>query len=206
MRGMMDFLYIRDAAERYGNFWVAAELHRFVQEATPAQLRELEEAYNAIRHAEDSGPISEWIDRCWQNRAEIPHKEFEFSQRLGQLLVLFRVLGENRISPFSSFEVCHMEPHQEPNWSNLPQALAYLQEPAEKYGVFSTESDVIQFLGQATPYDFDALARVAEQVQLNDHNALVTEWLNRFPMDEHKEASLVAWLFAMLDHAGMQWE
>jgi hypothetical protein len=206
MQASSDFEYLREAATKYGKFWLADEFQAFLQSATETEVRDLREIYESIRSRGDAERLSRWIDRCGRPRVDVSYDEREFCRRVGRLLVLFDFLGENLLVPFSSGDVQYVEPVRTPDWSNLPSELEYLREPADSFGRYSSEGEVGDFLARATPEDLELLARTAEQVRVNRHHELITQWFERNPFDTHYEAWLVYWLFGVMDHAGLRWE
>ncbi len=200
------FDYLRDVADKYGRFYAVKEFESFVDSVTDEQIRELSAAYHLINFRGDAPAISRWIDHCFEFRNNVPKLEFDFSSKVGQLLLLFQYLGDRGIQPFASRAVQYVEQTKAPDWSNLPGDLHYLIELAEEYGVYSNEEDVITFLNRAHPNDLEKLAIAAERMRLNGHIELVNQWLKRFPLDKHPEAWLIHCLLTVMDHAGFKFD
>ena len=202
----INFEYLRIVAGKYGNFYGVPEFESFVANMTAEQLQELRTAYEAIRSRDDSFRISRWTDECFERQKEIPKLERDFARQVGQLLVLFRYLARAGTAPFSSEEVGHIEILKKPNWQNLPEELQYLIDVAEVYGIHQSESDIWEFLDNAPPNDMEVLASTAERVRLTNHSEIFYEWMKKFPLHKHPESAMIYWLFALLAHAGLEFE
>jgi hypothetical protein len=201
-----DYDYLSDVASKYGEMYFVDELNDFVENLNREQLSELEIAYKIIRSKEDGFAISEWLQEVSQDERKRPRQEVIFARRVGRLFVLFARLADAGILPFSTREVRYFESVPKPDWSSLPEELGYLIEPAEIYGVHSSEQEIIDFLDAASEGDMQTLARVAEQIRLENDGPKIAEWIDQFPMDKHRESWLVYCLFGILDHAGFAWE
>jgi len=88
--------------------------------------------------------------------------------------------------------------------ANLPSELKYLVAPAMKYGIHQTDDERYDFLQCATAKDLEELARVAERIRLNDHNDLVTVFLDKYPITDHAESAKLYFLFGVMDDARLQ--
>jgi len=88
----------------------------------------------------------------------------------------------------------------------LPPDLAYLAEPAMRYGVNRFDADIDRFLSNASDEQLAELEAVAEQVKSNNHYPAVNEWLNRYDIVEFEESGNLYFLFGVLDAAEMEFE
>ena len=88
----------------------------------------------------------------------------------------------------------------------LPPDLAYLAEPAMRYGVNQFDDDIDRFLSNATNEQLDELAALAERVKINDHYPAVNNWLDDFEIDEHEEAANLYFLFGIMDAADLEFD
>lgn len=83
----------------------------------------------------------------------------------------------------------------------LPTELAYLIEPAMKYGIHQFPDARFEFLQNASKEDLEALAVIAERIRTNDHGDLVSEFLDQYPITAHPESSNLYFLFGVMDDA-----
>lgn len=88
----------------------------------------------------------------------------------------------------------------------LPPELAYLVQPAMKYGVHQFDEDIDSFLENATDAELAELAALAERVKINDHYPAVNDWLDDHEIDEHEEASNLYFLFGIMDAADLEFD
>jgi hypothetical protein len=88
--------------------------------------------------------------------------------------------------------------------STLPAELAYLAQPAMRFGIYQFEDHVGAFLSAASNEDMEELARLAERVKFNDHFTLVNDWLDRYEMTEYREAANLYFLFGVMDAADLE--
>lgn len=89
------------------------------------------------------------------------------------------------------------------DWSKLPASLAYLQEPAEKYGALEFETRIFDFLDGASEEEMNELASLAERIRLGGDIDAINRWIDRFPITEHEEGARVYFLLLVLDLAGL---
>jgi hypothetical protein len=199
MSGLVQFDYLREVAVKYGDLArIRDATDQFIHNLTEEQRSELASAHELIERRGDAPRISEWFYRCAKS-------ESGFAIQVRGLFKLFERLGEKDIRPFSSRTVQFVEePPKEPNWSNLPEELEYLIEPAMKYGRHQGLDEVNEFLRNASEDDLEELACVAERIRLNDHNELIGEFMDRYPMPEHTEAARLYFLLGLLEPAGVQ--
>lgn len=122
---------------------------------------------------------------------------------MGSLLNLFSHLGRNNVWPFANQKVRYIEEPRKPNWENLPPEFRYLKEPAERYGIYGSESDMLEFLENAAEDDMEVLSGTAEKIRLGGHMESIIDWINRYQMDKHQEAWLVYCLLGVMDHGGL---
>lgn len=88
----------------------------------------------------------------------------------------------------------------------LPPELAYLAEPAMKYGVHQFDDDIDRFLANATDAEIAELKALAERVKVNGHYPAVNDWLDEHEIDEHEEASNLYFLFGIMDAADLEFD
>ena len=89
------------------------------------------------------------------------------------------------------------------DWSKLPPELAYLQQPAEKYGAIQFESAIDEFLDAAGEAEMNELASLAERIRLSGDIDAINRWIDNFPLTAHQEAAHVYFLLLLLDLAGL---
>lgn len=200
------FDYLKHAATKFGRFYLVRDFESFVDTITEDQLGELRAVHSLIEAKQDSAPISRWIDDSFARRGKIPKRDSDFSAQVGQMFRLFDYLGRRGIQPFSSGTVAYLETPRTPNWKNLPLEMHYLIQAAEKYGVYSSEMEILDFLERAGPENLETLARVAEIIRLNNHWIAIDQWIIDHPMDTHEESAMVYWLQAVLAYAGLDSE
>ena len=88
----------------------------------------------------------------------------------------------------------------------LPSELAYLAEPAMKYGIHHSDDEIDQFLSEATHQEMSELSLIAEKVRLTNHYPAVNAWLNKYNITEHKEAANLYFMFLLMDMAELQFD
>lgn len=206
MRDVQRFEYLQDAALKFGQFYFVDEIEAFLDRATSTQLAELSNAYAAIDSRNDAPELSRWIRTCQNGGSGTEEEELEFASRVGQLFVLFRRLADRNVQPFSNGRVRFEEVSRPPDWNNVPKELDYLLEPAESYGCYATEHEMIAFLENATDSDTDLLARTAERLRLSGDKRILDSWLDKNLDGDHEEAWRVYCLLGVMDHAGLDFE
>lgn len=76
------------------------------------------------------------------------------------------------------------------DWTKLPPELAYLAEPAAKYGALQFDDPIYEFLqGGMTPAEHSELIELGKLMS-GDWDA-IEKWLDAYPMTEHLEAARV---------------
>ncbi len=88
----------------------------------------------------------------------------------------------------------------------LPPELAYLAEPAQRYGIHRFDKDIDLFLARAGDAELSELAAVAERVRLNGDFSKVNTWLDGFEIDQHEEVANLYFLFGLLEAADIKFE
>jgi hypothetical protein len=86
----------------------------------------------------------------------------------------------------------------------LPHKLKYLVEPAMKYGIYQFDAEIARFLERATAEDLQELASVAKRIRLNDHNELIGDFLDQYPITDNSESANLYFLFGVMDAARLQ--
>ena len=81
----------------------------------------------------------------------------------------------------------------------LPVELRYLIAPAEKFGRLQFDEQIEGFLNSASESVMAELTAVAERYYLNDHEALLYEFLDHFPITEHEESARLYFLLGVFD-------
>ena len=81
----------------------------------------------------------------------------------------------------------------------LPLELRYLIAPAEKFGRLQFDEQIEGFLNSASESVMAELTAVAERYYLNDHEALLYEFLDHFPITEHEESARLYFLLGVFD-------
>jgi hypothetical protein len=90
--------------------------------------------------------------------------------------------------------------------AKLPPELAYLAEPAMRYGVHHLHSQMDSFLSSASKGELDELSWLAKNVLSNKHYQQVNEWLNENDMTKYKEAANLYFMFGLMDAADLQFD
>ena len=90
--------------------------------------------------------------------------------------------------------------------SKLPPELAYLAEPAMRYGVHQFDKRMDRFLRSASRAEMDELARLAEKVRLNNHYPRVLAWLKQPEVSGQEEAENLYFMFGVMDAADLQFD
>src|SRR5262245_55257450 len=126
---MPNFEYLREPARKYGRFYFVDDFASFIDGMTQDSLLEIRNVYDQIDAHGDAYRIAAWIDDNAQQRKR--DREGEFSQSVGQLIVLFDHLAKRGIQPFSTGRVEFVRAARKPDWKNLPSALNYLVDPSE---------------------------------------------------------------------------
>ena len=90
--------------------------------------------------------------------------------------------------------------------SELPPELAYLAEPAMRYGVHHFDEQMDKFLKTASKKDKDELARLAERVRSNNHYPRVNAWLDQHQITDYAEAANLYFMFGLMDAAGLKFD
>jgi hypothetical protein len=88
--------------------------------------------------------------------------------------------------------------------AKLPPELAYLAEPAMRFGVHQFDGQVAAFLASAAPEEMGELARLAERARLGNHYARVNEWLDKYDMTKYEEAANLYFMFGLMDAADLK--
>lgn len=86
----------------------------------------------------------------------------------------------------------------------LPPDLAYLAEPARKYGVHQFDSEIDAFLEKADEPTRNELAKIAERIRTSKHAELIAEFLDQYPLDEYSEAAKLYFFEGILTTAGFK--
>jgi hypothetical protein len=103
-------------------------------------------------------------------------------------------------------ELCDMSTLNIGILSELPAELAYLAEPAMRYGVHHFDAQMDKFLRSASKAEMDELSRLAKTVLSNNHYPRVNAWLDEHDMTEHEEAANLYFLFGLMDAANLQFD
>jgi hypothetical protein len=94
---------------------------------------------------------------------------------------------------------------REPEWSRIPPSLAFIIEPAKRYGHIQFEEQVEAFEGSATDDERTELKKLAERLweerNCEDGHALV-DWVRRQDLVKHPEAARVEFLMVLLNKLG----
>jgi hypothetical protein len=90
--------------------------------------------------------------------------------------------------------------------SQLPPELAYLAEPAMRYGVYHFDNEMDAFLSSAPQAAMEELSGLAARVRSNNHFPKVNEWLDRFCMTQYAEAANLYFMFGLMDMAGLEFD
>ena len=189
------FEYLREVAAKYGvdqirvdNGGRSLDVHRFIHALGPDQLQELAEAYYEIARREDSSLISKWT----LGAMETPEQ-----QQLFLLFCLFQRLGDYGFEPFNTREVKLVEKKPKLDWNKLPKQIAFLAQPAQKYGAIQFDDEVYQFLTALDADTYRELRHVSDLAK--DCQTEIDGFLDKYSMAEHPEAARVYFLMLLLD-------
>lgn len=105
---------------------LAERTHLGLGGLTSTELDDLERVHHEICQREDNFTILEWIENTSAEKERIS------ASWIKRLLLLLRVFGEFRVSPFCDHMIV-AEIVRKPTWGNLPQDLHYLKDAFEKY-------------------------------------------------------------------------
>ena len=98
-----------------------------------------------------------------------------------------------------------MAPDNTPDWSRIPQALAFIIEPAKRYGHIQFEEQVEEFEATASDDEKAELKQLAhrlwEERGCEDGHAVVA-WVRQEDITKHAEAARVEWLMVLLNKLG----
>lgn len=187
------FPYLIPVAAKYGkNDVQVRHLQEKIIDALEAhELSELAAVYRELERREDSYPLSRWIDEKCDDA-------IHGDRRKAMMLVfLFEGLARRGIEPFARRTAGYIEKHVVLNWAKLPPELAYLAEPAEKYGKHQFHEQIVAFLERMTEEEYEEL-RLVNSRTINDSDK-IDAFLDRYRLSEHKEAALVYFLIGLLD-------
>jgi hypothetical protein len=101
--------------------------------------------------------------------------------------------------PLNVGPLCDMSTSNIGILSELPPELAYLAEPAMRYGVHQFDSQMDDFLRSASKAEMADLSRLAKKVLSNYHYPLVLAWLKTHEMTEYEEAANLYFLFGLME-------
>ncbi len=87
-------------------------------------------------------------------------------------------------------------------YAKLPAELKYLVAPAEKFGNYSSEIQIGEFLDQAVESDLEELSAIAERYRLNKHARILDAFLDKFRITEHDQSFRLYNLLGLIDAAG----
>jgi len=162
------------------------EYTRAAARLSDAQLKEIGAVYAEIDRRGDMWGISEWIE----GQGVPTPREF-------QLFVLFEVLKRTGIEPFAHGDVEYSPPAKRLDWSKLPPDLAYLREPAMKYGVYQFDEDRERLAREITDGELVELFRLAKRVRSPGEEERIVAWWQRH--DGETESYLVMWMMCVLN-------
>jgi len=95
--------------------------------------------------------------------------------------------------------------NDEPDWSRIPQLLAFIAEPAERYGLIQFDEQVDAFEATASESQRAELRQLARRLWEDrdgaDGHALV-DWVTKQNLTEHPEAARVEFLMVLLNRLG----
>jgi hypothetical protein len=180
------FAYLADVAAKYGidEIQVVSRKQEIIDGLNEGDFAALAAAYREIERRGDVGALSRYVYAETDKRRSRP---------LLMLLFLFGDLANRGIEPFASGTVRLLEKEYPPlDWTKLPGDLRYLAEPAEKYGKYQFDEEIDGFIETMTVAQRAELKVVADAMQRNRET--INEFLDKYPMTEHKEAALVYFL------------
>lgn len=193
------------------------EYRQLIGGLNSAAIAQIRAGYERLWSGSESQMLSNWIAsrddefwarwRQWQN--DQSEREKNGKPRLDdslrpqrpralELFKLFRALSRAGIKPFDHDVELYVPPRKVPDWSKLPAQLAYLREPAERYGTMQFEEDRSRFRRNATPEQRAEFQSLAHRLRDSGDYKVVDDWLMSHPITESAEASLVYWLMALI--------
>ena len=191
--------YLDDALARFA--WIDEHLNQESRERicnlSEDELSRLADVYEVIADKCDATEISDWIQ-------SFPARERYGTvvRRVFILFIVFLILGDRDISPFDSYQVQYDPTEPPSDWSKLPPRLAYLGEPADKYGVYQSEDSVERFLKHATFEDMQSLTMLRDRILDAEDSNLIFEWMADRQLTE-PEVAKVAFLIELLEAADL---
>ena len=203
MKGEHPFPYMSGVARLYGVDHVQVvnprgttfDRNKFIERLTETDYEALAKIYREIDARGDVARISEWaLSKDAKDGLKAERK------RAFLLFVLFQALGDEwGVEPFSDKTVRLVAPPPKPlDWSKLPESLAWIVEPAEKYGVYRFPAEVDEFYtSKITPEDRAELRRLAAKCK--EHHGEIERFLSKHKMTEHEEAAFVSFFRDLLD-------
>lgn len=187
------FQYLASALEKYAvdDVQVKQEQDRIVDSLTAADLTELARVYREIERRGDALALSRFSRGPRDDEWGLERR------RVWLLFCLFHALARRDIEPFASRTVEYQGEVVQLDWSKLPPELQYLAGPAEKYGKYQFMEDVWNFFDRMTPAEYEELLEVERRGK--EDWKKIDEFLDRYPMTEHKECALIYFLFLLID-------
>jgi hypothetical protein len=191
-----EFFYLQNAARKFGvhNGFVD-RYNEMLDNLSTKEIEELAAVYEEIERRRHSVNLSNWIEKSGTRVAGAARSVFD-------LFLVFDLLGERNIAPFNARTIVY-EPTEAPfDWSNLPTHLSYLIEPAQEFGVYQFEDSINRFVQKISHSHRRQLNEIQRRIRSQGHVDDIYCWLDRYPIREHREARLVAYLIEVLKAAG----
>lgn len=198
------FQYFVEVARRYGidGLLIPSELERFANGLDPVQICDLAKVYESVRRRGDQFEISRWIDSCSPG-----DRREGLAARAFRLFVLFDELARRQMSPSASGEVQYIpEPRRKLEWSKLPREFHYLVSAAEQYGVYESDDSRLKLSESITDAAVQRLRTLASRVRGRGDYKKLGAWWRTFPITKHREASLLYFLFGVMDQLDLKFD
>ncbi|MCO6047840.1 hypothetical protein NG895_28375 [Aeoliella sp. ICT_H6.2] len=196
-----DFEYLRDALllcadQDLGN---PAKRDDLVDSFNGTDIGVLALAHHEIVRKEDLAAISQWY-----YESPLPNRSGSFAGACFRLLLVMDYLYEQSKEPFSSQRLQLLSRNRKPNWDHLPEKLAFLKDPAIKYGKYQFDDERYDFVESMTAEQREEL--VAVRAALGKEESLyklLDDWFDEYSITDHEEAALIYFMFGVLDAADL---
>ena len=193
-----DFEYLSAACDLIQPLWLSSQMNERACGLTHEAHGVLATAYDEIVRREDIVAISDWL-RETERKREANQEANLYARKVYELFRTFEILGEDGVEPFVGGHARLLEARCRPDWSVLPPDLKYLAEPAERFGIYQSDSDITRLCETIGDADLDYLAGIASRIKRSGDNPAIIRWLRGQNMVTSYEAALISYLFMVFD-------
>jgi hypothetical protein len=198
------FQYLRRVVEKYGgrrvSYLPATGESAEVDALSAGDIAELAGAYDEIVRRGDIREIAEWLAAPGNQSSDPNH----VTQSVVDVFAIFEVLAMRGVQPFASgkADLDSVGVEEVFDWSKLSEQLQYLAEPAAKYGKHQFESQMDDFLANASESEIEEIAALAERIRLSGDWVTIQQWLDEYELTDHPEAAAVHALTGIMELGG----